>query len=79
MFYAGLLVCWTLANISEDMHKSAAPISWVILSASVAFASAVFGLWNLVRVLRSADELPRRINYQALAFVYSGTLILMLG
>ncbi len=79
MFYAGLLACWTLANVSDDMHKSGLPRSWVIISASAAFVSAVFAFWNLVLVLRSADELQRKINYQALAFAYSGTLIITLG
>jgi hypothetical protein len=79
MFYGALLACWTLANVSEDMHKSGLPRSWVIISASAAFASAVLAFWNLVLVLRSADELQRKINYQALAFAYSGTLIITLG
>jgi hypothetical protein len=79
MFYGALLACWTLANVSDDMRKSGLPRSWVIISASAAFASAVLAFWNLVRVLRSADELQRRINYQALAFAYSGTLIITLG
>jgi hypothetical protein len=79
MFYGALLACWSLANISADMHKSGLPRSWVIISASAAFASALFAFWNLVLVLRSADELQRKINYQALAFAYSGTLIITLG
>ncbi len=79
MFYGALLACWSLANISADMHKSGLPRSWVIISASVAFASAVFAFCSLILVLRSADELQRKINYQALAFAYSGTLIITLG
>ncbi len=79
MFYGALLACWTLAKVSEDMHKSGLPRSWVIISASASFVSALFAFWNLVLVLRSADELQRKINYQALAFAYSGTLIITLG
>lgn len=79
MFYGALFACWSLANISADMHKSGVPRSWVLISASAAFASAVFAFWSLILVLRSADELQRKINYQALAFAYSGTLIITLG
>jgi hypothetical protein len=79
MFYGALLACWTLANVSGDIHKIGLPRSWVIISASAAFASALVAFRNLALVLRSADELQRRINYQALAFAYSGTLIVTLG
>src|ERR1700752_4761849 len=46
---------------------------------SLAVAGAGVAVWFLLRFLRSNDERERQINYRALTFAFTGTLIFALA
>jgi hypothetical protein len=76
LFYAGAVICGAAAAVAQMMlrHGARAGIGFFALAA----LAALMAIAGLIRVLQTADELQRRINHQALAFAYVGTLIVCL-
>lgn len=70
-FYLAALGCALMSSLAAHFHLAAL---W--LAAAV---SALCSFWALIRVFRTADELQRRINYQALAFAHVFTLVVSLA
>jgi len=68
-YLATLLSAIALSVVGSDQ-----PLRKPLLSLAVAGAGAA--VWFLLRFLRSNDERERQINYRALTFAFTGTLIL---
>jgi hypothetical protein len=77
LFYAGAVMCGTAATVAQMMLRHEADRVGIGLFALAGLA-ALMAIAGLIRVLQTADELQRRINHQALAFAYVGTLIVCL-
>ena len=75
--YAGAVMCGAAATVAQMMLRHGADRVGIGLFALAALA-ALIAIAGLIRVLQTADELQRRINHQALAFAYVGTLIVCL-
>jgi heme/copper-type cytochrome/quinol oxidase subunit 4 len=72
-FYMAALVSATAISVvgwSPSFHKQ-------VLAVAVAGAAAT--IWFLLRFLHSNDERERQINYRALTFAFTGTLIFSLA
>ncbi len=78
LFYAGAVMCGAAAAVAQMMLRHGADGVGIALFALAGLA-ALMAIAGLIRVLRTADELQRRINHQALAFAYVGTLIVCLA
>ena len=66
-----------LSAIALSIVGSDQPLRKPLLSLAVAGAGAA--VWFLLRFLRSNDERERQINYRALTFAFTGTLIFALA
>jgi len=78
VFYAAGVMCGATAAVAHIMLRHGAHGAGIGL-VTVAGLAALTAIGGLIRVLRTADELQRRINHQALAFAYVGTLIVCLA
>ena len=77
LFYAGGVMCGAAAAVAQMTLRHGADGVGIGLFALAALA-ALMAIAGLIRILQTADELQRRINHQALAFAYVGTLIVCL-
>lgn len=77
IFYAAATVCGGTGSLAAGNAAHAADYVRGGLFALAAL-SALIAVWALISVFRAADELQRRVNYQALAFAHIGTLIVSL-
>ena len=71
-YLATLLSAIALSVVGSDQ-----PLRKPLLSLAVAGAGPA--VWFLLRFLRSNDERERQINYRALTFAFTGTLIFALA
>jgi len=77
IFYAAAAVCGAaFASAATTAHHGRNYLYVAVIA--LATLSALVAIWSLVHILRAAAELQRRINYQALAFAYVGTLVVCL-
>jgi hypothetical protein len=77
IFYAAAAVCGAAGTRAAATAPHGRHYLYVAVIA-LATLSALVALWSLVHILRAADELQRRINHQALAFAFVGTLVVCL-
>jgi hypothetical protein len=77
VFYGAAAACVISGGLPSDIRTlaSGAGRGWTL---AVAALSALIAVWALICTFRAADELQRRINHQALAFAYVGTLVVSL-
>ena len=75
--YAAAVLCGATGTVAEVMLRNGANGVGIGLRTLAALA-ALTAIAGLIRVLQTADELQRRINHQALAFAFVGTLIVCL-
>ncbi len=75
---AGWMVIYLASNFWLDSER----IGQTALDSVIAFAPSIAFGWSLlafVRYLREADELARRIQYEAIAFAFGVGMLIMLG
>jgi hypothetical protein len=77
IFYAAAAVCAAAGTAAGATAHHGRDYVYVAMIASAGL-SALVAVGSLLRILRAADELQRRINHEALAFAYVGTLVVCL-
>jgi len=70
-FYVLALICVAVSSLAAQFHIA---ILWL-----PAALVALGALWALVGIFRTADDLQKHINYQALAFAHVSTLFVSLA
>jgi hypothetical protein len=75
LFYAAAVTCGATASCAGAVVDHGLGRVGLLTMAGL---SALIAVCALIQVFRAADELQRRINYQALAFAHICTLILSL-
>lgn len=73
VFYASAFVCAGCISFAGKLHPSVRK-----LLLALAIAGAASAVWCLLRFLRGNDEREQQINFHALSFAFTGTLILSL-
>ena len=76
------LAVWMVLFLASTAWLDAADGSNVSLDAAIALVPSIAFGWSLLafaRYLREADELARRIQYEAIAFAFGVGLLVMLG
>jgi cyanate permease len=72
-FYAAAILSAMAVSIAGNAESFRTPVlSFAVLGAAAA-------IWFLLQFLRSNDERERQINYRALTFAFTGTLIFSLA
>ena len=72
-FYAAAILSAMAVSIARNAESLRTPVlSFAVLGAAAA-------IWFLLQFLRSNDERERQINYRALTFAFTGTLIFSLA
>ncbi|HXJ92734.1 MAG TPA: hypothetical protein VMT20_07600 [Terriglobia bacterium] len=75
LFYAAALTCGISAGIAS-VRLTPGSDRLGLVPLGIATMAGLVAITALIGVFRTADELQRRINHQALAFAHIGTLIL---
>src|SRR5712664_769917 len=72
-FYLATILSATSLSVAGSDQSLRKPLL------SLAVAGAAAAVWFLLRFLRSNDERERQINYMALTFAFTGTLVFALA
>jgi hypothetical protein len=68
-FYIGIFFSFLAVVLTEELPSFRSPLL------AVAFVGAGLAILFLLRFLRSNDERQQQINYRALTFAFTGTLV----